>query len=122
MLQAYVGPLILLSLGAGIGLLLVYAPTLLAPRRPLPQKMVPYESGMDPVGTTRQRFSVHYYKVAMLFTVFDVELALMYPWVIFFREDPSWALLLFISFTGVLAVGYVYLLRTGVFDWSRKEL
>lgn len=122
MLEAYFGAIVLLLLGAGIGLLLVYAPTLLAPRRPTPQKMIPYESGMDPVGTTRQRFSVHYYKVAMLFTVFDVELALMYPWVTFFREDPAWAFGIFLSFTGILAVGYIYLLRTGVFDWSRHTL
>lgn len=122
MLEAYLGPLVLLTLGAGIGLLLVYAPTFLAPRRPLPQKFIPYESGMDPVGTPQQRFSVHYYKVAMLFTVFDVEVALLYPWILFFRENPTWALGLFLSFTGILAAGYIYLWRTGVFDWSRKEL
>ncbi|GIV24016.1 MAG: NADH-quinone oxidoreductase subunit A [Bacteroidia bacterium] len=122
MLEKYLGAIILLGLGAGIGLLLIYAPILLAPRRNLPFKRTPYESGMDPVGTTRQRFSVHYYKVAMLFTVFDVELALMYPWVTFFRENPPWALGLLISFTLILAVGYIYLLRMGVFDWSRKEL
>lgn len=122
MLSAYLGAIVLLSLGAAVGLLLVYAPTLLAPKRPSPAKMVPYESGMDPVGTTRQRFSVHYYKVAMLFTVFDVEIALMYPWITFFREDPKLALGLLVSFVVILAVGYVYLLRIGVFDWSRKEL
>lgn len=122
MLEAYLGALVLLGLGAAIGLLLVYVPTLVAPRRPSPAKMLPYESGMDPVGTTRQRFSVHYYKVAMLFTVFDVEIALMYPWITFFREDPKLALALLVSFVAILAVGYVYLLRTGVFDWSRKEL
>ncbi|MCS7162927.1 MAG: NADH-quinone oxidoreductase subunit A [Bacteroidia bacterium] len=122
MLEGYLGALVLLGVGVTIGIALVYAPTLLGPRRPLPQKMIPYESGMDPVGTTRQRFSVHYYKVAMLFTIFDVEIALLYPWVLFFRENPAWALGLFVSFTGILAVGYLYLLRTGIFDWSRKEL
>ncbi len=122
MLNAYLGALVLLGLGAAIGLLLVYAPALIAPKRPSAAKMIPYESGMDPVGTTRQRFSVHYYKVAMLFTVFDVEIALMYPWITFFREDPRLALGLLVSFVGILAVGYVYLLRIGVFDWSRKEL
>lgn len=122
MLEAYLGGIVLLLLGAAVGLLLVYAPTFLAPRRPTPQKMIPYESGMDPVGTTRQRFSVHYYKVAMLFTVFDIELALMYPWVVFYREDPVWAFGVLVSFTAILAVGYIYLLRTGVFDWSRRTL
>lgn len=122
MLEAYLGGIVLLILGAAVGLLLVYAPTLLAPRRPTPQKMIPYESGMDPVGTTRQRFSVHYYKVAMLFTVFDIELALMYPWVVFYREDPIWAFAVLVSFTAILAVGYIYLLRIGVFDWSRRTL
>ncbi|MCS7298276.1 MAG: NADH-quinone oxidoreductase subunit A [Bacteroidia bacterium] len=122
MLQAYLGGILLLLLGAGIGLFLVYAPTFLAPRRPTPQKMIPYESGMDPVGSVRQRFSVHYYKVAMIFTIFDVELALMYPWITFFPENSAWAFVIFLSFTAVLAVGYIYLLRIGVFDWSRRSL
>lgn len=122
MLSAYLGGILLLLLGVVIGIALVYAPTLLAPRHPTPQKMIPYESGMDPIGTTRQRFSVHYYKVAMLFTVFDVELALMYPWITFFRENPLWAFGILLSFVGILAVGYIYLLRIGVFDWSRRTL
>ncbi|MCS6789510.1 MAG: NADH-quinone oxidoreductase subunit A [Bacteroidia bacterium] len=122
MLEAYLGPIIFLGLGALIGTALIFAPTLLAPRRVVLTKLIPYESGMDPVGTTRERFSVHYYKVAMLFTVFDVELALMYPWITFFRENSTWALGLFLSFTAILAAGYIYLLRTGVFDWSRYEL
>ncbi|MCS6895557.1 MAG: NADH-quinone oxidoreductase subunit A [Bacteroidia bacterium] len=122
MLETYLGGIVLLVIGASVGLLLVFAPNLLAPKRPTPQKMIPYESGMDPVGTTRQRFSVHYYKVAMLFTVFDVELALMYPWITFFPHDPAWAFGIFISFTSILAIGYIYLLRTGVFDWSRHTL
>jgi len=122
MLEAYLGGIVLLIIGAVVGLLLVYAPTLLGPRRPTPQKMIPYESGMDPVGTTRQRFSVHYYKVAMLFTVFDIELALMYPWVVFYREDPAWAFAVLVSFTAILAVGYIYLWRMGIFDWSRRTL
>ncbi|MCX8112006.1 MAG: NADH-quinone oxidoreductase subunit A [Bacteroidia bacterium] len=121
-MMAYLGGIVLLGLGMVVGLLLVFAPTILGPRRLTPQKMIPYESGMDPVGTTRQRFSVHYYKVAMLFTVFDVEVALMYPWVTFFREDPVWAFGIFVSFTAILAVGYIYLWRKGIFDWSRQTL
>lgn len=122
MLEAYLGALILLGLGATIGLVLVYLPTLLAPRRVSPQKNIPYESGMDPVGSLHPRFSVHYYKVAMLFTVFDVEVALLYPWVLFFREDPVWALALLVTFTAILAAGYIYLWRERVFDWNRKDL
>ncbi|RMF52465.1 MAG: NADH-quinone oxidoreductase subunit A [Bacteroidetes bacterium] len=122
MLEAYLGALVLLGLGVVIGLVLVYLPTLVAPRRPSAPKNLPYESGMDPVGGLHPRFSVHYYKVAMLFTVFDVEVALLYPWVLFFREDPVWALTLLVTFTLILAAGYVYLWREGVFDWNRKDL
>lgn len=118
----YAAALILLAFGFVVGSLLVFAPELIAIRRENPQKHIPYESGMDPVGSPRPRFSVHYYKVAMIFTVFDVELALMYPWVGFFPEDPAWALGVFLSFTGILALGYIYLWQEKVFDWSRKTL
>jgi NADH-quinone oxidoreductase subunit A len=118
----YIGALVLLGVGLLIGVVLVVLPQLITIRRDTPQKHIPYESGMDPVGPIRPRFSVHYYKVAMIFTVFDVELALLYPWVGFFPEDPRWAIGVFLAFTAVIAVGYVYLLQEKVFDWAREEL
>jgi NADH:ubiquinone oxidoreductase subunit 3 (subunit A) len=98
---------------------------LVGPKRNTPVKLMPYESGMDPVGDARQRFDVKFYLIAILFLVFDVELLFLYPWaVVAYREEPLlpaelsrivfWEILVFIA---TLVVGYVYAWRKGVFQW-----
>src|SRR6516165_7729759 len=95
------------------------------PRRRTPVKLMPYESGMDPIGDARQRFDVKFYLVAILFLVFDVELLFLYPWAVVFYRQPAllpaelhgavfWEILVFLV---ILAVGYVYAWRKGVFRW-----
>jgi NADH:ubiquinone oxidoreductase subunit 3 (subunit A) len=101
---------------------------LIGPRHRTPIKLMPYESGMDPIGDARQHFDVKFYLIAILFLVFDVELLFLYPWaVVAYRPDPQqaiqatifrtpifWEIIVFI-FT--LAVAYVYAWRKGVFRW-----
>ena len=99
---------------------------LFKPRKRTPVKLMPYESGMDPIGTTHQRFDVKFYLIAILFLVFDVELLFLYPWaVVAYRDAPPqlpglladvvfWEVLVFL---GTLAVAYVYAWRKGVFQW-----
>jgi NADH-quinone oxidoreductase subunit A len=106
------------------------------PSRKTPVKMMPYESGMDPIGDARQRFDVKFYLIAILFLVFDVELLFLYPWaVVAYRKPPTaganaeatgaflpleirtlvfWEVLVFL---GTLVVAYVYAWRKGVFQW-----
>ncbi len=82
-------------------------------------KMSPYECGMEPVGDVRQRFSVKFYLVAMLFILFDVEAVFMYPWAILLRELKMfgfWEMLVYIA---ILLVGFVYILKKGVIDWNK---
>jgi NADH:ubiquinone oxidoreductase subunit 3 (subunit A) len=100
---------------------------LFGPRKNTPVKLMPYESGMDPIGEAQHRFDVKFYMIAILFLVFDVELLFLYPWaVVAYGEgsDPAWKaafgsivfveILLFIA---TLAVAYIYALRRGVFQW-----
>lgn len=97
---------------------------LVSPRKVTPVKQMPYESGMDPIGDTRQRFDVRFYLVAILFLVFDVELLFLYPWTTTyqqgsilpgeFRELVFWEILVFL-FT--IVVAYLYAWRKGVFQW-----
>ena len=98
---------------------------LVGPRpRETPVKLMPYESGMDPIGDARQRFDVKFYLIAILFLVFDVELLFLYPWAAAsgdqslippeFRTVVFWEVLAFLA-TVVLA--YVYAWRKGVFRW-----
>ena len=98
---------------------------LVGPSRKTPVKMMPYESGMDPIGDARQRFDVKFYMIAILFLVFDVELLFLYPWaVVAYREQPllpkDIRILVFwevVVFLGTLVVAYVYAWRRGVFQW-----
>ena len=99
------------------------------PRRNTPVKLMPYESGMDPIGDARQRFDVKYYLVAIMFLVFDVELLFLYPWAVIsygaapavdaeafqaFKPYRFWGVMLFLV---LLAIAYVYDWRKGVFKW-----
>jgi NADH-quinone oxidoreductase subunit A len=93
----------------------------LAPRKRTPVKLMPYESGMDPIGDARQRFDVRFYLVAILFLVFDVELLFLYPWAAAQDVLPGelatvifWEVLVFLA---TVVVAYVYAWRRGVFRW-----
>jgi NADH-quinone oxidoreductase subunit A len=103
------------------------ATQLLGPHRRTVVKLMPYESGMDPVGDARQRFDVKFYLIAILFLVFDVELLFLYPWAVAtfrasvladsiepFRTAIFWEVLVFLA---TLAVAYVYAWWKGVFRW-----
>lgn len=110
---------------AAVSLLMAHT---IGPRRDTPVKLMPYESGMDPVGDARQRFDVKFYLIAILFLVFDVELLFLYPWAVFayptdwpagplrdFVLGPVfWEMLVFLA---TLAVAYLYAWRRGVFKW-----
>jgi len=91
-------------------------------RRPTRAKLSPYECGMTPVGDARERFSVKFYLVAMLFILFDIEVVFLYPWAVVYKEMlRDNAAVVFggmVSFLSVLGVGYVYALKKGAFDWK----
>jgi NADH:ubiquinone oxidoreductase subunit 3 (subunit A) len=97
---------------------------LLGPARPTPTKLMPYESGMDPIGDARQRIDVKFYLIAILFLVFDVELLFLYPWAVAaytpdgipteVRTVVFWEVLVFLA---TVVVAYVYAWRRGVFRW-----
>src|SRR5712664_1077242 len=110
----------------GLVAAILLAAHLIGPRRKTPVKDMVYESGMDPIGSARQRFDVKFYLIAILFLVFDVELLFLYPWAVsayeLFKDEVFaglrsaifWELLVFIA---TLAVAYVYAWRRGVFRW-----
>jgi len=80
---------------------------LLGPRRPNPEKLSPYECGMVPVGTARERFSVKFYLVAMFFIIFDMEIVFLYPWAVVFQEFKLFGLGAMGTFLVILLVGYL---------------
>jgi NADH-quinone oxidoreductase subunit A len=118
MLREYV-PLAMLMAFVGInGVVFIVGSLLLSNRRPTLIKGVPYESGMPPLGSARQRFSVKFYLVAMLFIVFDLETVFMIPWAQAFRGLGLVGLVEMGVFILVLAVGYVYIWKRGAFEWE----
>src|SRR5690242_6128598 len=113
--------LLMLGLGAGFAAGNVLLSQFLGPSKPSPEKSAPYECGMPPVGDARERQSVKFYLVAMIFLLFDIEVAFLYPWAIAFRELGVVAYWQIVTFFGLLLTGYIYVWRKGAFDWSRER-
>ena len=81
-------------------------------------KLMPYECGIDPIGDARERFSVRFYMVAMLFLIFDVETIFLFPWAIIYDKLALFGLAEMLVFIGILVVGYYYAWRKGAFEWA----
>ena len=84
-------------------------------------KMSQYECGMTPVGDARQRFSVKFYLVAMLFILFDVEAIFLYPWAIIFKDLKMFGFWEMLVYIGIVLAGYWYIVKKGVIDWNRPS-
>jgi len=117
-MEGFVPILIMLALGAGFAGGNIVLSQFLGPKKPSPEKSAPYECGMPPVGDARERQSVKFYLVAMIFLLFDIEIAFLYPYAMAIR-DLGWnGYLQLLTFFLVLLVGFVYVWRKGVLDWG----
>jgi NADH-quinone oxidoreductase subunit A len=114
----YIPFLILLAAGLGLGLVLALLTQLAGPKRETKAKSEVYESGMDPVGSARDRFSVKFYLVAMLFIIFDIEIVFMYPWAVNYKQLGLFGFVEMLTFIVILFVGYIYLVRKGGLKWD----
>ena len=123
MLQPYVPVILLLIFVAANAVLLIVLSHFAAPRRPTALKDTPYESGMPPLGSARERFSVKYYLVAMLFILFDIETVFLIPWAtIYFGGSGTvsmgFLLVEMLVFIVILGVGYVYVWKRKALEWD----
>jgi NADH-quinone oxidoreductase subunit A len=84
-------------------------------------KDMPYECGIAPTGSARERFSVKFYLVGMLFIVFDIEAVFLYPWVVVFRDFKMVAFVEMLIFIGLVLAGFFYIWKKGALDWSGEE-
>jgi NADH-quinone oxidoreductase subunit A len=91
-------------------------------RRPTRAKMAPYECGMAPIGDARERFSVKFYLVAMLFILFDVEAVFLYPWAVILRDLKMFGFWEMLVYIGILLVGFFYIWKKGVLDWGEDSM
>jgi NADH-quinone oxidoreductase subunit A len=119
-MQGWFSILIMIALGAGFALVSVMLSAVLGPRKPTPEKAAPYECGMPPVGDARERQSVKFYLVAMIFLLFDIEVAFLYPWAMALR-DLGWSGFVQVAlFVTLLFFGYLYVWRKGALDWGNR--
>ena len=119
-MQGWLSIFIMIALGAGFALTSVGLSSVFGPRRPSPEKSAPYECGMPAVGDARERQSVKFYLVAMIFLLFDIEVAFLFPWAVAFR-DRDLGIVAFwqiVTFFTLLLTGYIYVWRKGVLDWG----
>lgn len=118
MLQSYLPLLIILILSAGQAVGMVALSAALSPTKRTKVKVAPYESGMDPVGDTRARFSVKFYVVAILFIVFDVEAVFLIPWSVVMRKVGAAGFVTALIFIFILVVGLIYEWKKGALEWD----
>ena len=120
-MQGWLSILIMIALGAGFALISVLLSNVLGPKKPTPEKEAPYECGMPPVGDARERQSVKFYLVAMIFLLFDIEVAFLYPWAMALRDLGWTGFAQVVLFMALLLAGYVYVWRKGALDWGHER-
>lgn len=118
LLQDYLPVVIFIGVSAFIGVALLVAPFLVAFSRPDPEKMSAYECGFNAFDDARMKFDVRFYLVSILFIIFDLEVAFLFPWAITFRELGGFGFWSMMVFLGVLTVGFVYEWKKGALEWD----
>ncbi len=113
------GPLLLMFiLAGGLAGVLITASTLVGRHKHTPEKDQPYECGMSPTGDARQPFSVHFYMVALIFILFDIEAIFLYPWALVYHDLRVFGFVEMVLYIFILLVGYIYLWKKGALDWQ----
>jgi len=117
-LTEYLPVLLFIVVAAIVGIALIVIGNLFGPRRPEREKYSPYECGFEAFEDTRMRFDVRYYLVAILFIVFDLEIAFVFPWATVFSKLGLLGLVEMGIFLGMLAIGFIYVWKKGALEWE----
>ncbi len=118
MLEAYIPILLFVLVAIGFAILTLLLYGMLHHQRYNKVKLEPYECGIEPETDARDRYSIRFYLVAMLFVIFDVETVFMFPWAVMMDELALFGLIEMIVFLFILVVGYLYAWRKGALDWT----
>ena len=118
MLDAYIPIFLFILVAVGFAIFTLMVSQVLHTKRYIRFKFEPYECGIEPETDARDRYSVRYYLVAMLFVIFDVETVFMFPWAVVMDELALFGLIEMLVFLFILVVGYVYAWRKGALDWA----
>jgi NADH-quinone oxidoreductase subunit A len=113
------GPLLLMFILAGaLSVVLIAASTLVGRHKHTPEKDQPYECGVRPTGDAREPFSVHFYLVALVFILFDIEAIFLYPWALVYHDLKVFGFVEMMLYIMILLVGYIFLWKKGALDWN----
>ncbi len=118
MLQGYLPILIFIGVALTMGSVIVLAGRLLGPHRPDKAKLSPYECGFEAFEDARMKFDVRYYLVAILFIIFDLEIAFLFPWAVALNEIGMFGFFSMMVFLGILVVGFIYEWKKGALEWE----
>ncbi len=118
MLQEYLPILIFLGIAAGLGMLLLGLGFLIGSGSKDDEKLSPYECGFEAFDDSRMKFDVRYYLVAILFIIFDLEIAFLFPWAVSLDSVGKFGLLAMALFLAILVVGFIYEWKKGALEWD----
>jgi len=118
MLENYLPVLIFMVVGIAIGGIMITLGFILAPNRPDSEKLSPYECGFEAFEDSRMKFDVRYYLVAILFIIFDLEIAFLFPWAIVLDEIGLFGIIAMGIFLGILVIGFIYEWKKGALEWE----
>ena len=118
MLQNYLPILVFIVIALGLGAVMILAGSIIGPRRPDAEKLSPYECGFEAFEDSRMKFDVRYYLVAILFIIFDLEIAFLFPWAVVLDEIGTFGFLAMMAFLAVLVIGFIYEWKKGALEWE----
>lgn len=118
MLNGYLPVLIFILAGFVLGVVLIAVNKILAPHRPDEEKLSPYECGFEAFEDSRMKFDVRYYLVAILFIIFDLEIAFLFPWAVVLKQIGMVGFWAMVVFLGILVVGFIYEWKKGALEWE----
>ena len=118
LMRDYLPIAILLGVSTGLAIAMVTLGQILGPRKDTPEKLMPYESGMIPIGTAVRRMPVRYYLIAVLFVLFDIEVIFLLPYAVVLRKLGVFGLIEMLVFVTILLVGYIYVWKKGALEWE----
>lgn len=118
MLADYLPILVMFLVAVFIAVFVIVLSRFLGPQRPTRRKLMPYESGMEPIGSAQRRFPVKFNLVAMIFILFDIEVIFFFPYALVYRQLGVFGLVEMGVFMAILLVGYIYIVKRGALQWE----
>ena len=118
MLVEYLAIMIYIAIAVAFAIFAIAASYLIGQRKPTALKQAPYECGMTTIGSSFRRIPIKYYIIAMLFLLFDIEVAFLYPWAVVFKELKIFAFISMAVFIGILLIAYLYIWKKGALEWE----